>query len=146
MAFGSILDGPDPTVLTPLVNQALPILIDMMTDGMVAVKDTVSWTLGRICDLLVSTIKPDVHLHPLVSALVTSLGDNPRIATNSCWALINLADQMAYSEDGTPIPNPLGPYYDGIITELLRATETYVLSSLHLHPSLKFVLQCYERR
>jgi hypothetical protein len=30
--FGSILVGPDPTVLTPLVNQALPILINMMTD------------------------------------------------------------------------------------------------------------------
>ncbi|CAA7258937.1 unnamed protein product [Cyclocybe aegerita] len=32
MTFGSILEGPDPAVLTPLVNQALPLLIDMMTD------------------------------------------------------------------------------------------------------------------
>ncbi|TCD60502.1 karyopherin beta [Steccherinum ochraceum] len=124
MAFGSILDGPDPAVLTPLVNQALPILIDMMADPMVNVKDTVSWTLGRICDLLVSTIKPDVHLHPLISACVNGLGDNPRIATNCCWALINLADQMAY-EDGSPTsPNPLTPFYEGIIKALLHSTET----------------------
>ncbi|KAG1761289.1 armadillo-type protein [Suillus placidus] len=32
MMFGSILDGPDPQVLTPLVNQALPLLIGMMND------------------------------------------------------------------------------------------------------------------
>ncbi|KAH8103194.1 hypothetical protein DFH11DRAFT_1773762 [Phellopilus nigrolimitatus] len=32
MTFGSILDGPDPTVLTPLVTHALPILVDMTRD------------------------------------------------------------------------------------------------------------------
>ena len=127
MAFGSILDGPDPAVLTPLVNQALPILIDMMTDSVVAVKDTVSWTLGRICDLLVNTIKPEVHLHPPVSTLVNGLQDNPRIATNCCWALINLSDQMSYTEEGAPQPSPLSPYYEGIVQALLRSTETYVL-------------------
>ncbi|KAH8084890.1 ARM repeat-containing protein [Cristinia sonorae] len=125
MAFGSILDGPDPIVLTPLVNQALMILIAMMTDSVPAVKDTVSWTLGRICDLLVGTIKPDAHLHPLISALVNGLQDNPRIATNCCWALINLADQMAFNDEGVQqIPSPLAPYYEGIVQALLRSTES----------------------
>jgi importin subunit beta-1 len=40
MSFGSILEGPDPAVLTPLVNQALPLLIDMMGDANSHVKDT----------------------------------------------------------------------------------------------------------
>jgi importin subunit beta-1 len=62
-----------------LVNQALPLLIGMMTASSIHVKDMIAWTLGRICDLLVITIQPDVHLHPLVSALVTGLQDNPRI-------------------------------------------------------------------
>ena len=44
MTFGSILDGPDPAVLTPLVNQALPLLIDMMADSNIHVKDTTAWT------------------------------------------------------------------------------------------------------
>jgi importin subunit beta-1 len=69
MTFGSILEGPDPFVLTPLVAQALPLLIDMMTDVNAHVRDTTAWTLGRICDLLIQTIKPDVHLHPLVGGL-----------------------------------------------------------------------------
>ncbi|KAG8215304.1 armadillo-type protein [Butyriboletus roseoflavus] len=126
MTFGSILDGPDPTVLMPLVNQALPLLIGMMNDSNIHVKDTTAWTLGRICDLLIITIKPDVHLHPLVSALVTGLQDNPRIVTNCCWALMNLADQLGYLEDENESSQTghLSPYYDGIVNALLRVTET----------------------
>ncbi|KAI0764084.1 armadillo-type protein [Irpex lacteus] len=125
MAFGSILEGPDPAVLMPLVNQALPILLDMMADTNVHVKDTVAWTLGRICDHLIGSIKPDVHLHPLVSALVRGLQDNPRVAANCCWALLNLAEQLSFSEgDEQAQSNPLSPYYEGIVQALLQVTES----------------------
>lgn len=142
MTFGSILDGPDPAGLTPLVNQALPILIDMMTESNLHVKDTVAWTLGRICDLLVNTIKPEVHLHPLISALVSSLHDNPRIVTNCCWALMNLADQLGWTEGEDPAgaaASPLSPYFDGIVQALLRVTETYAVLLLVLS---SFTLNC----
>jgi importin subunit beta-1 len=110
----------------PLVNQALPLLIGMMNDSNIHVKDTTAWTLGRICDLLIITIKPDVHLHPLVSALVTGLQDNPRIVTNCCWALMNLADQLGYIEEESDSPQTghLSPYYEGVVNALLRVTET----------------------
>ncbi|EIN05909.1 ARM repeat-containing protein [Punctularia strigosozonata HHB-11173 SS5] len=127
MTFGSILEGPDPAVLAPLVNQALPLLIQLMADPNVNVKDTTAWTLGRVCDLLVTSIKPDVHLHDLVSALVAGLNDNPRIVANCCWALMNLADQLgSYYEDETQgaTSNPLSPYYQGVVEALLRVTET----------------------
>ncbi|RDB23601.1 Importin subunit beta-1 [Hypsizygus marmoreus] len=128
MTFGSILEGPDPAVLTPLVNQALPLLIDMMTDSNLHVKDTTAWTLGRICDLLISTIKPDVHLHPLISALVNGLQDSPRIVANCCWALMNLADQLGlyYEDENEPsqASGPLSPYYEGVVSALLRVTES----------------------
>ncbi|KAG6812910.1 hypothetical protein H0H92_015462 [Tricholoma furcatifolium] len=126
MAFGSILEGPDPSVLTPLVNQALPLLIDMMHDGNAHVKDTTAWTLGRICDLLIACIKPDVHLHPLVSALVGGLQDTPRVVANCCWALMNLADQLGlyYEDDASGSgTGPLSPYYEGVVQALLRVTE-----------------------
>ncbi|KAH9476952.1 Importin subunit beta-1 [Psilocybe cubensis] len=127
MTFGSILEGPDPNVLTPLVNQALPLLIDMMSDTNLHVKDTTAWTLGRICDLLITCIKPDIHLHPLISALVAGLQDSPRIVTNCCWALMNLADQYAvyYDDDGdVPQNGHLSPYYEGVVQALLRVTES----------------------
>ncbi|KAI8646872.1 armadillo-type protein [Parasitella parasitica] len=121
MAFGSILDGPDPTVLTPFVEQALPALIQMMKDPVVHVKDTVAWTLGRICELLTDCIKPEIHLNDLISALVYGLQDNPRIVGNCCWSLMNLAEQLR-QEDGAPT-SPLSVFFEGIITALLQFTE-----------------------
>ncbi|KAI0270716.1 karyopherin Kap95 [Gloeopeniophorella convolvens] len=126
MSFGSILVGPDPTVLTPLVNSALPMLISLMSDPQPHVKDTTAWTLGRVCENLITAIKPDVHLHALVSALVAGLQDSPHIIANCCWALMNLADGLyelyeAGEEQGT---GPLSPYFEGIVGALLQVTET----------------------
>jgi importin subunit beta-1 len=98
MAFGSILDGPSPELLIPLVDQALPLLIQMMKDPVVNVKDTVAWTLGRVSDYLPQCINPDVHLQDLITALVLGLQDSPRIVANCCWVstldLVLLLDGM----------------------------------------------------
>lgn len=127
MAFGSILDGPDGKLLTPLVTQALPTLIEMsMKDDSVPVKDTTSWTLGRISDVLIDTVKSDIHLPGLVSAFVHGLGDNPRIVLNCCWGIMNLCEQL-----GSPAgmsTSPMSPFYDGIIDALLRAANKSVHS------------------
>lgn len=53
MAFGAILEGPDPTNLKPLVEEAMPMLIQLMKDDSVAVKDTAAWTIGRVCELVI---------------------------------------------------------------------------------------------
>ena len=37
---GSILEGPDPSNLKPLVEQAMPMLIELLKDPSVAVRDT----------------------------------------------------------------------------------------------------------
>ena len=119
MAFSCILDGPDPSMLNSLVNSALPILIHMMTDANLQVKDTVAWTLGKVCDVLVQTIQPDVHLPHLVLAFVNGLQDSPRIAANCCWGLQNLAEGMgAYSE------LTMSSYYEGVLQALMRLTES----------------------
>jgi len=143
MAFGSILVGPDPTVLTPLVNQALPILIGMMTDPQSQVKDTTAWTLGRICESLITSIKPDVHLHALVTALVAGLRDSPHIIANCCWALMNLADGLfeLYESSEEQNTGPLSPYFEGIVGALLQVTETYVGQVTCKHPSV-LTLSC----
>jgi importin subunit beta-1 len=52
MAFGAILEGPDPSNLKPLVEEAMPMLIELMKDESVAVKDTAAWTIGRVCELV----------------------------------------------------------------------------------------------
>jgi importin subunit beta-1 len=124
MTFGSILDGPDPQILAPLVTQALPLLIDMMQDSNTHVKDTTAWTLGRICDILVTTIKPETHLNHLIRALVAGLDDGPRIVTNASWALMTLSDQINDGAEDAQTGH-LSPYYEGIVTALMRVTERY---------------------
>ena len=51
MSFGAILEGPEPTNLKPIVEQAMPMLIELMHDPSVVVKDTAAWTIGRVCEL-----------------------------------------------------------------------------------------------
>ncbi len=124
MAFGSILDGPTGESIMPLVQQAMPILIEMLKDPDVHVKDTTAWTLGRICELTSDAIQPDA-LQPLVTGLAESLNDQPRIVTNSCWALMNLADHMQERNGGEDLQtSPMSPFYQGIVQELLKVTET----------------------
>ncbi|CAG8581119.1 5197_t:CDS:10, partial [Scutellospora calospora] len=122
MAFGSILEGPEHKLLANLVNQALPVLIDMMRDPSPQVKDTTAWTLGRVSELLIECIKPDVHLHPLITALVYGLKDSPRIVSNCCWALMSLSDQFGSKETSQPTYH-LSAYFEGVITALLETTE-----------------------
>lgn len=127
MTFGSILEGPDPEVLKTLVAQALPVLIDMMTDENTHVKDTTAWTLGRVCDMVPEAIKVEDHLHPLVSAFVNGLDDTPRIVSNCCWGLMNLADRLGnFYGDGEDLhqqPSIIAPYFEGVVIALLSLTE-----------------------
>lgn len=84
-AFGSILDGPDPSTLLRLVEQAIGPLIERISDSHVAVRDTAVWAVGRVCDLCVELVsKPDI-IKVLLPALFQTLQGQPGIASNTCW-------------------------------------------------------------
>jgi importin subunit beta-1 len=136
MAFGAILDGPDSDKLTPLVQQALPTLIGMMQDAHPAVKDTVAWTLGRITELMVEAIEPNVHLQGLIQALIAGLNDDGhgRIASNAAWAVKNLAQQiggdLGYSQSAGMSSDAqssmLSPFYNPLMETLMNVTNRWV--------------------
>ena len=126
MAFGSILEGPDPTNLQPIVEQALPMLINLMSDTSVVVRDTVAWSLGRICETIPNAVL-GANLEPLLNTLVGGLSSEPRVAVNICWAFNSLAE-AAYqavqrSEDEEPPTYPLSGYFNVIVAKLLETTE-----------------------
>ena len=127
MAFGSILDGPDPSTLSPLVTQALGALISMMsTDPSLQVRDTVAWTLSRITDVMLETIDPSMHLENLVTALVLGLQASPRIVNSCCSALNNLVAQLSQPADliSDDLPtSPMSQYYSGILKALMPVSE-----------------------
>ena len=120
-AFGAIMEGPEEKILDPLVKQALPVLIGMMDDQVIQVKDSAAYALGRICEASSESIDAQSHLSPLISALFTGLSSHPKMASSCCWALMNLADRFA----GDPgcNENPLSAHFQASVTHLLQVTE-----------------------
>ncbi|KAL8664050.1 MAG: hypothetical protein Q9202_003342 [Teloschistes flavicans] len=121
-AFGAIMEGPDEKMLEPLIKQALPVLIDMMNDSVVQVKDSAAYTLGRICENVSESIDQQTHLTPLIRSLFAGLSSNPKMAGSCCWALMNLTDRFA-GEPGAQI-NPLSAHFQDSITHILKVTES----------------------
>ena len=72
------------TLLNSLL-QALPTLLHLMGDQSVVVRDSVAWTLGRICEILPQVVIGGKLLQPLVESLLESLKAEPRVAANVCW-------------------------------------------------------------
>jgi importin subunit beta-1 len=120
-AFGAIMDGPDVKVLDPLVKQALPVLISMMDDSNIQVKDSAAFALSRICDFCSESIDPDTHLQPLMSALFNGLMSSPKMAASCCLALMNLTERFV-GDDGAS-QNPLTRHFQDSVSSLLTVTE-----------------------
>lgn len=121
VAFGSILDGPDHQQLTGLIHQALPPILALISDRSLAVKETVAWCLGRIADMVVDAIDA-VQLPQLLQAVVAGLQDHPKVATNCCWTLMNLAEQLCANAPGQQT-SPLLPFYEGVVPLLMQLTQ-----------------------
>jgi importin subunit beta-1 len=120
-AFGAIVEGPDPTMLDPLIKQALPVMIGMMEDPHVLVKDSTAFALGRICEFASVSIDPTQHIQPLIAALFNGLSGSPRIASSCCFALMCVAQQFG-GEAGSQ-QNALSPHFEASIAHLLQVTE-----------------------
>jgi importin subunit beta-1 len=120
-AFGAIMEGPDEKVLDPLVKQALPMLISMMSDDSIQVRDSAAYALGRVCEAVPETIDATEHLQPLIAALFQGLSSHPKMASSSCWALMNLADRFA-GEPGCTT-NALSPHFQASIQHILELTN-----------------------
>ena len=119
-AFGAIMEGPEEKMLDPLIKQALPVLIGMMDDSVVQVKDSVAYALGRICENVSESIDAETHLPSLVRALFAGLSSNPKMAASCCWALMNLADR--FSGEPNQQENPLSPHFQASVQSLLDVT------------------------
>lgn len=126
MTLGAILEGPDPKYLQELTTELMPSLIELMQDHSVIVRDSVAWTLGRICEIL-PQIAIDRFLQPLVDALLAGLDSEPRVAANVCWAFNSLGE-AAY--DAAPVPDEeeepptyaLSMWFSQILSKLLEVT------------------------
>eukprot|EP00560_Eucampia_antarctica_P001553 CAMPEP_0197832544 /NCGR_PEP_ID=MMETSP1437-20131217/15264_1 /TAXON_ID=49252 ORGANISM="Eucampia antarctica, Strain CCMP1452" /NCGR_SAMPLE_ID=MMETSP1437 /ASSEMBLY_ACC=CAM_ASM_001096 /LENGTH=868 /DNA_ID=CAMNT_0043435975 /DNA_START=24 /DNA_END=2630 /DNA_ORIENTATION=+ len=124
MAFSSILDGPSMKVIGPYVNQSVPVLLAALSDPHVMVKDTTAWTIGRICELHVRAI-PEETFPTLVNGLMGKLlTESPRVSSQACFALHNLAAAFAGDEAAeTTGTNALSSYMQSLLQTLLQVAD-----------------------
>ncbi|KAF4351109.1 hypothetical protein CsatB_004828 [Cannabis sativa] len=125
-AFGSILEGPSPEKLMPLVNVALTFMLNaLMNDPNNHVKDTTAWTLGRIFEFmhgstLETPIITQANCQQIMTVLLQSMNDVPNVAEKACGALYFLAQGY---EDVEQSSSPLTPFFQDIIQALLNVTH-----------------------
>merc|ERR1712087_948409 len=116
----------------PFLPQALEVMINLMKDSSVQVKDTAAWTIGRICERHITSITQEVwvlmtrDLQPgdppeAEGVLLAGLKDDPRVANNVCWAFHNLAEHC--EETRNDATNVLSPLFVTLATALLHCTE-----------------------
>ncbi|KAK9692488.1 Importin-beta N-terminal domain [Popillia japonica] len=140
MAFGSILGGLENTTLKPLVEQAMPTLIELMYDNSVIVRDTAAWTFGRICEIIPEAAINEAFLKPLLESLINGLKAEPRVAANVCWAFTGLAE-AAYEaadvndETSAPATYCLSQYFEFIVQRLLETTDRSDGAQANLRPA-----------
>ena len=99
MAFGMILSGPSAEKISPFVMQAMPILIKCLKDPRTLVRDTSTWTIGKICELHKNSLSSDI-LQPMVMALAGALEDpKTKVVSQACFAVHNLAEACGEESD-----------------------------------------------
>ncbi|KAK8949364.1 Transportin-1 [Platanthera zijinensis] len=124
-AFGSILEGPSPEKLAPMVNVALNFMLSaLMNDLSNHVKDTTAWTLGRIFEFMHGSVVETAIITPdnckqILTVLLHSMKDVPNVAEKSCGALYFLA--QGYEDVGST--SPLSPLFQDIVQALLTVTH-----------------------
>lgn len=129
MAFGSILEGPDPEALAPIVLEGMPFLLALMKDPSMLVRDSVAWALSRICDQTPDAALNKANLENLLKALIENLDSEPRVATNVCWAFSSLADaafenaQPTSDDDEEPTTYVLSDKFQFIITKIIQTGD-----------------------
>lgn len=66
----------------------MPFLLTLMKDTNMLVRDSVAWSLSRICDTVPDAALNSANNENLLNALIENLDSEPRVATNVCWVSI----------------------------------------------------------
>jgi importin subunit beta-1 len=103
--------------------EATPLFYNLMRDSSVAVRDTTVWLLGRICELHFEVYEPNI-IGELIMVLLERLGDDPRVAANAAWALMNLVEKIGINDvEEYPPTNVLSAHIERVIHMLIQAAD-----------------------
>eukprot|EP00056_Hartaetosiga_gracilis_P001488 m.45285 g.45285 ORF g.45285 m.45285 type:complete len:554 (+) comp10662_c0_seq1:302-1963(+) len=138
MAFGGIISGPSEETIAPILENAAGAIMELIRDESTIVKDTVAWAIGRMAEMYPEIMLGDLRI-PMLECLAEALALEPRVATNACWALSNVAEE-AYKvameqmneEEDVPQTYILSEDFTTILGMFVAATERDDLDESHL--------------
>ena len=123
MAFISMLDGPKEESIGTYVSQSVPVLLQMLSDQHVMVRDTAAHCISRICLLHIRYVPTDIF-PTLLQALVAKCGEgSPKVASQACAALYNLASAFSEEAINEQQTNSLSPYMEVLMKTLLNVCD-----------------------
>ena len=68
-----------------MVDQAYDLILAMMQDDSIAVRDSAAWVVQRICQLVRESVLIEARFQNTVIMLRQNLAGPPRVAANVCW-------------------------------------------------------------
>eukprot|EP00003_Mantamonas_plastica_P023266 TRINITY_DN4156_c0_g1_i6.p1 TRINITY_DN4156_c0_g1~~TRINITY_DN4156_c0_g1_i6.p1 ORF type:complete len:930 (+),score=348.10 TRINITY_DN4156_c0_g1_i6:188-2791(+) len=136
MAFGSMMEGPSAEVMHDMVKEGATIFTDLLQYPKVDVKDTAAWTLGRIIKFFHDLISQKQYDEMFEQFRTCLLDEPPRVASNVCWAISNLAaiemQVAASSESGHAKTGIVSAEFVNIVSWLLDASDREDADENHL--------------
>ncbi|XP_077300767.1 importin subunit beta Fs(2)Ket isoform X2 [Arctopsyche grandis] len=127
MAFGSVLGGLKTETLIPLIDQAMPTLIERMYDNVVAIKDTAAWTLNRVCEVCPEAALNEKYFKPLMECLLNGLTGEPSVAATVCFVITCLSEAAFKASKPNDMDFPdtsiMSEYFNFTIQQLLQNSD-----------------------
>ena len=122
MAFTAMLDGPKEETIGPYVAQSIPVLLSLLNDPNEMVRDTAAHCISRICLLHIRFVPTDIF-PTLLQALLAKCQESPRVASQACTALHNLANAFAEEAGRGQATNALSPFMPKLMETLLGVCD-----------------------
>mmetsp|Transcript_19879 Transcript_19879/g.43181 ORF Transcript_19879/g.43181 Transcript_19879/m.43181 type:complete len:872 (-) Transcript_19879:515-3130(-) len=123
MAFISILDGPSSDAIGRYVTDSVPLLLTMLNDENIIVRDSTAHCISRICFLHVDFI-PNNQFESLLEQLTIKCSKgSPKVATQAATAIFNLASAVSDRQEEDAQSNALSPYMQVVLTKLLEMVD-----------------------
>lgn len=122
LALGSILEGPDPDKLRPLVSEAMRVLLPLLRDETNSmVKDTTAWTIAEICRLHHGALSSEMIV-TLMEGIRVALSDpSAKVAAQACSIVYNLA--LACRSESDEPSNKLSQFMPSLLELLFKVAS-----------------------
>ena len=118
IAFGSIIDGPDPNQISSIINDAFLGIIDMINDPVPKVRQTVSFVYYKLSEFVPQVIfQSEATLDHFVGRCLEHIGEHHLISTLLFGALRNLFSNAK----NLNCPQILNKYFHTIFSKLVEA-------------------------